>query len=250
MNKKLRNFLTKSIFMKDIKCLFCDAELDKDSRYCVCDDCLKSLPFLTGKVCKKCGEPIKSKADYCLKCKNHVDRGFDKARAEFQYRGVIADAVKNLKYHNKKYLAEYLSNFLFDVFVRSEFPCDVVIPAPISEKSLKQRGFNQTELLCSSFEDAGFCVDSTCLIKRLETQNQVALNYKDRQTNLVGAFKVANKNAVKNKNVLLVDDIFTTGATVSEISNTLKNAGAKSVFVVTLCHEVVENQTKTEIVGN
>ena len=242
--KNLRNFLAKTIFIKDIKCLFCGKELEEDSRYSTCDDCLQNLPFLKGKVCAKCGEPLKSKAEFCLRCKNHIDRGFDKARAEFLYDGVISDAIKEFKYHGKKYYAEYLSKFLFDVYVRNNFDCDVVIPAPISQNGLKARGFNQVELLCESFENAGMIVNTNCIVKVKETQNQVALNFKDRQTNLDGAFKVIDKSVVKNKNVLLVDDIFTTGATVTELSNTLKRAGANKVFVITLCHETIKKDAK------
>ena len=243
MNKKIRNFLTQTVFMKDIKCLFCDCELDKPSRYCVCDKCLSTLPFLTGKVCTYCGEPIKSLATYCLRCKNHIDRGFDRARAMFLYRDQISKSVKDLKFFGKKYLAEYLSDFLYDCYVRENFDDDIVIPAPMSEKSLKNRKFNQAELLCNSFLENGFDVNTTCIVKNKETENQAKLNFKDRQTNLVGAFKVVDKGAVKNKNVLLVDDVFTTGATVSEIAFALKKAGAKRVDVITLCHEMPENTT-------
>lgn len=241
MTERFRNFLTSTFFMKDIKCLFCDRELDRDTRYCVCDDCLKSLPYITDKVCAKCGEPIQSLATYCRRCKNSVDRGFDIARARFLYNDVISSAIKDLKYFGKKYLAEYLSMFLYDVFIAEGFKPDIIIPAPISQKSLKARGFNQTELLCKSFIDKGYNVNTTCIIKSLETKNQAGLNFKDRQTNLTGAFKVVDKTAVKNKNVLVVDDIFTTGATVSEIANALKKAGAKRVDVVTLCHELPPN---------
>ncbi len=243
MNKKLREFLTSTIFIKDIKCLFCGKELDKDSRYCVCDECLLSLPFLDTKVCKKCGEPIKSQARYCMRCKNHVDRGFDKARAVFLYAGKIKDVIINLKYFGNKYYAEYLSNFLFDLYQKENFSADVVIPAPISKKSFKTRGFNQAELLCDSFAKNGIEVNCTCVQKVLETQNQVKLDFKDRQTNLIGAFKVVDKNAVKNKNVLIVDDIFTTGATVCEIAGVLKKAGAKNVDVLTLCHQMPDGVT-------
>ena len=243
MNKKLRDFLTKTIFIKDIKCLFCGDELDKDSRYCVCDKCLNKLPFITGKVCAYCGEPIQSLANFCMRCKTHIDRGFDKARAVFLYKDQISKAVKDLKYFGKKYLAEYLSYFLYDVYVKQNFDDDIVIPAPMSEKSLKSRKFNQAELLCFAFEQNGLEVDSTCLIKHKETQNQAKLNFKDRQTNLVGAFKVIDKSKVKNKNVLIVDDVYTTGATCSEISFALKKAGAKRVDVITLCHEMPQNTT-------
>ncbi len=243
MNKRLRELLAKTLFIKDIKCLFCNRELDFDSRYCVCDDCLKSLPYITGKICKKCGEPIKSMAAYCMRCKNHVDRGFDVARATFLYKGVIKDGIINLKYYGNKYLAEYLSSFLLDSYYKYDFKSDVIIPAPMSAKSLKARGFNQAEMLCSAFIDKGLDVNTNCVAKVLETQNQAKLNFKDRQTNLVGAFKVVNKKAVENKNVLIVDDIFTTGATCSEIASALKKAGAKRVDVITLCHDMPEDVT-------
>ena len=243
MNKDLSSFLDKTLFLKNIKCLFCDNELDKDSRYCTCDKCFAKLPFLTGKVCKYCGEPIDSMADYCMRCKTHIDRDFDIARAVFLYQGDIAKAIKNLKYFEKKYYSEYLSAFLFDLYIREGFECDVVIPAPMSPKSLKTRGFNQVELLCESFKKAGLNVNNNCIAKVTETENQANLGFKERQSNLAGAFKVTDKHAIENKRILLVDDIFTTGATCSEISQTLKKAGAAYVCVVTLCHEMPKNRT-------
>ena len=241
MIDKIKKFLTDTLFVKDIKCIFCNCELDKPSKYCVCDNCLKSLPYITGKVCAKCGEPIKSMATHCMRCKNHVERGFDFARARFLYDDKISKAIKDFKYFGKKYLGEYLSAFLYDLYVLEKIDADIIIPAPISANSLKARGFNQTEILCKCFADAGLNVNTKCVIKRLETQNQASLNYKDRQTNLAGAFKVVDKSAVKNKRCLIVDDIFTTGATVGEIGAVLKKAGATKVSVLTLCHELPDN---------
>ena len=83
VKKVLKNLAVKTLFLKDIKCLCCDAELEKSSRYCMCDICHSNLPNIVDKVCKKCGEPIKSLADFCMKCKNNVDRNFDVARALF-----------------------------------------------------------------------------------------------------------------------------------------------------------------------
>lgn len=250
ITKCLKRFLKETLFVHNIKCLFCGKELEEDSKYCTCKKCLNSLPFLRGRVCTKCGEPLTGRGAFCARCKGGKDRGFDIARAEFLYAGAIADAIKELKYFGKKYYAEYLSNFLLDVYQRNDMNCDVVIPAPISQKSLRARGFNQVELLCESFENVGMSVNTTCLAKVKETQNQVALNFKDRQTNLVDAFKVIDVDAVKGKNVLLVDDIFTTGATAKEISTVLRSAGANKVCVITLCHETIKKDEKTQIDGN
>lgn len=248
MKKEILSFLENTLFIKDIKCIFCDAELDRQSLYCVCEKCLNNLPYLSGKVCKKCGEPINSMADFCMRCKKHIDRGFDKSRAKFLYKDEIAKAVKDLKYFGKKYLAEYLSKFVYDVYVKENFSCDVVIPIPISKKSLKSRGFNQAELLCKTFIDNGIEVNTNCVVKSHETENQAKLNYKDRQTNIVGAFEVIDKTAIKNKNVLLVDDVLTTGATVGEVSTILKKAGANSVNVITLCHEMPDGATNWYVI--
>ena len=119
VKKKIGEFLDRTLFVKDIKCIFCGAELPKDSRFCTCDKCFSKLPFLTGKVCKYCGEPIESQAEYCMQCKTHIDRNFDIARAVFLYRGVVAKAVKYLKYFGRKYYAEYLSAFLFGLYSRA-----------------------------------------------------------------------------------------------------------------------------------
>ena len=243
MNKNIKKFLENTLFLKDIKCIFCNRELEKDSKYCTCDECLEKLPFIREKVCHKCGEPIKSLAEFCMRCKKNVDRGFDKARAVFYYKDELSKAVKDLKYYNNIYLAEYLSAFLLDKYIIENFNSDVVIPAPMSERSLKSRGFNQAELLCESFVNFGLKVNSNCVQKIRETENQAQLGYKDRQTNLIDAFKVVDKNAVKNKNVLIVDDVFTTGATVSEISYALKKAGANRIDILTLCHEMPDGVT-------
>ena len=238
MNKNLREFLANTLYLKDIKCLFCGDELYKHSRYCSCDKCFKLLPFINDKVCKCCGEPIKSSATYCMRCKSHIDRGFDMARAVFIYNGLIKNAIISLKYNGNKYIAEYLSNFMYDLYLTSFTKCDLIIPAPMSKNSLKRRGFNQAELLCDAFEKHGIKIETNCVAKVLETENQARLSFEERQTNLVGAFKVVNKDIIKNKNVLFVDDIFTTGATASEVSLALKKAGAKSVEVLTLCHSL------------
>lgn len=237
----LKDVATKTLFLEGIKCICCDAELQIESRYSICDNCLHALPFITEKVCNKCGEPIKSLANYCTKCKNHIDRNFDIARSVFLYADDIRRAVINMKYYGKKYLARHLSFFLFDKYAQSNFDCDIVIPVPMSAKSYKKRGYNQTELLCKTFRDNGHKVCTDLVEKYRETENQVNLNFADRQQNIVDAFRVKDKSLVKNKNILLVDDIYTTGATASEIAKVLKHSGANKVFVLTLCHEMPEN---------
>lgn len=243
IKNSIKDFATKTLFLKGIKCVCCGEELLHDSRYSMCDDCHKNLPFITDKVCKKCGEPIKSLAEYCVRCKNHVDKGFDIARSAFLYDGEMRKLIIDLKFNGKKYLAEYLSWFLYDTYVLNGFDCNLVVPVPMHKNSLKRRGYNQQELLCDSFAQNGIEVDTTSVVKAIDTKTQVGLDFKQRQTNLNGAFKVVNKQKIKGKRVLIVDDIYTTGATVSEVANTVKKAGASSICVLTLCHQMTENTT-------
>lgn len=233
----IKNFTNKTLFIAGIKCICCGEELAKDSKYSLCDSCYTSLPFITGKICKKCGEPVSSLADYCIKCKNHIDRNFTVARSMFLYDDIMRKLVINLKFNGKKYLARYLSWFMYDCYMLNDFNCDLVLPVPMHTKSLKKRGYNQQQLLCSAFELKGFNIDTTSVVKVLNTKPQVGLDFKQRQTNLTDAFKVVDKDKVKGKNILIVDDIYTTGATVSEVSKVLLKAGANSITVLTLCHE-------------
>lgn len=134
MKKIISKFFDDTLFLKDIKCIFCDDELDHFSPYCACETCLRSLPFNRQKVCQKCGEPLYSLANYCMRCKNSADRGFDVARAPFLYDGKIKQSVWAMKYYGKKYLAEYLSRFLYDEYVLDNLQCDIVIPVPLTAK--------------------------------------------------------------------------------------------------------------------
>lgn len=243
LKQNCKTFLQKTLFVRDVKCLCCDNEMLADSKYCICKNCYDNLPFITRKVCQKCGEPIDSFASFCMRCKKQIDRNFDIARAVFLYKDQLRRLIINLKFFGQKYVAEYLSWFLYDCYVANEFDCDIIVPVPMSTKSLKKRGYNQQQLLCYAFEQSGFDVDTKCIQKTRDTKTQVGLNFAQRQTNLIDAFKVVDRQKVKGKKILIIDDIFTTGATISQVAAALKKAGAKSVFAITLCHEMPENAT-------
>ncbi len=235
--KGVKEFVTENLFVKDIKCIFCGKELNSFSKYCCCDECLKSLPFNDKKICQKCGEKITSLANFCLNCKNNADRGFDKARAPFLYQEPITATIHKLKYFNGKYLADYLNSFLIDEYVLSGWKADLVVPIPLHEKRLKSRGFNQAELLCEGFnKKLNLPVSVNNFVRIKDTPTQTELTKKEREINLQNAFKVVDKSVFKNKSILLIDDVFTTGSTMEEASFVLKKADAKSVYTLTLAH--------------
>jgi len=234
--KKLGAIFKNALFIKDVKCIVCKLDLKEKNKYCICDNCMKQLPFQTGRVCYRCGNSMIGGGSYCLHCKqNQVDYEF--ARSPFYYEGIIKSLIYKLKYNNEKYLAPYLSLFLLDELVKQNWNIDIVVPVPLYIKREKKRGFNQSYLLSSAFEKVlNLPIDTLNLIRTKNTPTQTKLTRVERQTNLTKAFQVKNKQVFKNKNVLLIDDVFTTGATIEECSSVLKKAGAKNVYAITLAH--------------
>ncbi|MBI4842921.1 MAG: ComF family protein [Nitrospirae bacterium] len=114
---------------------------------------------------------------------------------------------------------------------------DMAVPVPLYTKRLKERGFNQSALLGKHIANrAGVPLMLNVLVRSRNTLPQVGLSAKERRKNIMNAFDVVSHESVKGKKVMLIDDVFTTGATVNECSKVLKKAGAEEVFVVTLTH--------------
>ena len=147
----------------------------------------------------------------------------------------MINVIHKLKFDNKQYLAKNLSLLMRNYF--DNHPelqdIDVIIPIPIHEKRLKMRGYNQSELLLESFTDTGkVCLN--CVERNVETESQRTKNAKERIENMTNCFSVKNKSIIKNKKILIVDDVFTTGATCNSLAKTLLKAGAKQVKCLTL----------------
>lgn len=235
-NSLLNKFL-EALYPSQIKCIVCGCELDDNYTASVCPVCYAHLPKHSEKVCLKCGESLDSLANYCLNCKRSVNRYFSVARAPFLYDGQIIKLIHNLKYFGQKYVGEYLSEFLVEEYTLNKFNADLVVPIPLNSNRLKQRGYNQAETLCKSFgEKLGLKINNTNFIRTIDTPTQTALNKAERKKNLENAFKVIDKHIFKGKTILLIDDVYTTGATLEEASKTLLKSGVKSVVCLTLAH--------------
>ena len=234
--KNLIKGINRELFPNGYKCVVCGEELSTNTLYSICDDCMKLLPFNNGKTCVKCSEPIGNMSQYCIHCKNEKPR-YKKNVSVFLYKEPIDKFIRELKYDNKKYLADTLSNFIASEVVKMAVNFDYVVPVPIHFDRYKKRGYNQAELLCSSLKDKlSLNVDISILTKSRYTRSQANLTRNERIENLRDSFKVEDKTKVKGKTILLVDDVFTTGTTINECAKTLLDAGAKEVYSVTLAH--------------
>lgn len=240
----LINKIIEMLFPEGFTCICCGDEIF-DGKYQMCSGCYSSLHLLEGRLCLHCSDPLLSDGNYCKRCKGRKFF-YDRAVSPFVFEGNAANLIHGLKYNNRKYLAKPLSKFMVEKFLLERLYADIVIPVPLCKKRLKERGYNQSFLLAKEIcKTLGLPLHDN-LIRVKETPSQTSLDFIERQKNLKDAFKVNNKKEIKDKSVLLIDDVFTTGATARECSIALKNAGAKSVYVLTIAHTIKKEMNKKE----
>jgi len=161
---------------------------------------------------------------------------------------VVKTAIIEIKTHENRKIADLLGRLLYD-FLLSELPdleafqnftSPLVLPIPITRKKKRSRGWNQCELLADTMRridtSKTFEIRTDILIKPKENEDQVGKGRTERFKNLENCFLVKKQNLVKDRNIIVFDDIVTTGATLSEARRTLLSAGAKKVILVTLAH--------------
>ena len=232
-------------------CRICGIPLAKISRLPVCQECLDAIQPVSGGVCTVCGERLFStyafadaEGDFrCGLCRR-VEPVFARAAAYGSYECGLRELIHLLKYGGMRPAANVLGRMLAEAIttLESGFPAFpvAVIPVPLHGSKRRERGFNQAELMARAalkLKDADSTRLHLCsgvLEKKRETISQIGLTSHQRRENLRGAFRVAQPEAVKGREVLVVDDVYTTGATVSECARVLRRAGATKVWVATV----------------
>jgi len=224
-------------FLFPPKCAFC-GQIPEDQRSDLpCPSCRQRIPSISHPRCPGCGVPFAAPGEdhFCSACLTE-NRFFAVARAMGIYEGWIAEMLSRFKYHGASHLAVPLGNLMADYQDPDLFwsAMDILIPVPLHPDRLRQRGFNQSLLLARQISRRHFIpVDFLALERIRMTAPQVELSGAERKKNLHGAFRVRKKENIRQKNILLVDDVFTTGTTVRECSKVLLQAGAKQVDVLT-----------------
>ena len=199
----------------------------------LCRACFEALPIVGRPVCERCGLPTAFATFVCEECKN-VDFGFESARAPLKYEGVGKKIVHALKYRGYKRVVEKLAApLMIQVIVDDRF--DAVVPVLLHRSRLRKRGFNQAELLARAVAGKINATVSDTLEVVRSTRDQVVLSAAQRRANVAGAYSARTPLWGR---VLLVDDVFTTGATMSACAGTLVRAGAREVHALSLCRTV------------
>ena len=198
-------------------------------------ECFPLLPFITENICRCCGQVIPEGRNYCGICEER-NRLFEEARGVFLYEGEVRRALFDVKYRHKKEYCDFFSYAAFDRlsdWIKKVSP-DVIIPVPVHKERLRKRGYNQAAEFAAGLKDfTGIPVLSGLLVRQKNTVAQKELSPLERKQNLADAFSVTDELPSGTK-VLLIDDIYTTGATAETCSHILKEDG-KAGAVYVLC---------------
>ncbi len=226
---KIKNLITRTLFYDRWTCNACGKEIF--SGY-FCQTCQSKIVKIKENKCNHCGRLNTTSVPFCDSCAQK-NLSFDKARSVFVYKEPLNYLIQNFKYNNLRYLADYFSEKLAELYLEENFSCDFITFVPMSDKRLKQREYNQAEILAKKVGEILDLEVKSVIEKVKETENQANLSFVERTKNLKGAFKVKKKD-VEGSDIVLIDDVLTTGSTVEAIAFELKRKGAKKVFVLTL----------------
>lgn len=217
----------------DYKCVSCGVDTF-DKKFNICDDCRNLIHFNDGKTCNKCGRAILGEGDFCGTCSKNT-LYYDKIYSCLVLEGRTQELMHSFKFGGFAYIVNCFASMLADKVVKQNIDFDVVTFVPLSGLEIRDRGFNQSQLLADAFCDIlGIEKPLDCLHKIRETLRQEKLGFVERQSNISNAITVLMKEKVSGKKILVIDDVMTTGATINECARALKKAKATNVIGITV----------------
>ena len=223
-------------------CIVCQKNLKVDSlAELICSECWVKIKRNIPPTCRYCGKHINSSVldGICETCKKR-DYYFDRVYAACNYDGILKELIHQFKYSGKEYLGFILSRLLIEFINKSglSLECfDFVIPVPLHKRKKREREFNQSYILAKNVaEQFKLVLLKEGLLRIRDTRTQTELPKQKRFKNVKDCFLVNPRVELKGKNILLIDDLLTTGATCSEAAYALKQAGCQQVWVLTLAN--------------
>jgi ComF family protein len=202
----------------------------------LCIACKPELPYLPDGVCWRCASRRGARG-VCRGCRR-LSSVISSLRAPFAYEGAARTAILTLKFRSGRYLAPLMGTLLCEELAVRPLEADLVVPVPLSPGRLRQRGFNQAQLLAEHVAESVRGTLVVDVLTRCERPPQSTLKLTDRLSNVAGAFACAKPRVLSGKRILLVDDVVTTGATVSACADTLADAGARRIAVLAFARDL------------
>jgi ComF family protein len=238
---KIMQFLTDAVAntLFPPRCVVCDGLLEP-GQHGIHPQCRKELVPVGEPVCVHCGRPVLSESvEYCFDCgRTHgKTNSFTQGKSLFVYQGEIKNSMYRFKYSNRReYAAFYAEEFVerYAQWLSWVHP-EAVVPVPMYKKKQRKRGYNQAEAFAKALGTRlGIPVEKHMVIRVRDTKPQKLLNEEERKNNLKNAFQIA-ESIVKYNQILLVDDIYTTGSTAEAVTECLHDAGVEEIYFASIC---------------
>ena len=224
MQPKIKNLIKEIFFPEDFTCDICGVETFGDN---LCPQCKSTVIFNDKNTCPYCGRKT-VRPEICLECKEKPPL-YRKAVSAVVYGEGGAKLIHKFK-NGYGYLKDFFAAQIAEKIKNLPQP-DFIVYVPMSKRSRKRRGYNQTELLAHALSEiTGIPAEDGIIVKIKETREQKGLSRKERAENLKGCFKAESKDKIKGRRILIVDDVLTTGATADAICKVLLSAGAKETY--------------------
>lgn len=228
----LKKILRAWAFHPNWRCYLCGKEVFSADK--LCEDCERALPRLeTRTTCRHCGRETAKDTPVCDFCKERLTATYA-MRSAFSYGGDVRLAIHRYKYERAEYLLDFFGDELYATYLRAGWEADACVFVPMTEKDLKKKTFHHNRKLAEAFAARAGLPVLDVLKKKRETPSQVGLGFYGRMKNISGAFSVKTRKAIKDKVLVLVDDVTTTGSTGEELATVLKRSGAKRVYLLTV----------------
>lgn len=201
----------------------------------ICENCRENYPMIQEPRCMKCGKPIRENTEeYCYDCKK-TKHYYEVGRSLWVHKEPVNEAIYAFKYKNQRVYGEIFARELAKAYGKllKQQEVKLIIPIPLHKSRRRKRGYNQTEILAKYLgKYTGIEVDCISLARVKRTSPQKRYNNKERKKNIKNAFVLKRKMNVEN--VVLIDDIYTTGSTIDEAARILKEAGVINVYFLTI----------------
>ena len=228
--KRLKDKAISIIFPK--RCAGCDCVIPAEKD--VCEECSRKIHMLSGAVCMICGKKVKKDSVYCYDCGRKKHEFFQNT-AVFEYAD-IRQSLYRFKYNGRSEYAEYYAKKAYELHGKkiASWNADAIIPVPLHPLRFRKRGYNQAEEFARSLSVLTGIPVYTDVVKRVKnTKPLKLLSLSQRQNNLKKAF-LFMQNDVKLNTIILVDDIYTTGATLDAVSMACKEGGVNGIYTITV----------------
>lgn len=231
-----------------LNCESCGSLIKESKGYSICDECLKSIRLITPPFCYHCGKPFSPEVNFeekaiCNECSNKKQY-YNFARSIAYYEGVLRKCIHLFKYQGQVKIAKPLADLIINYFLENNLipleEIDLIIPVPLFKDELTKRGFNQSGLLAKLIASHySIPFSEELLIKKRANLSQVGLTKTERKDNVKNVYAI-NADIEKDNifSVLLIDDIFTTGASIEACCKELNKTRIKKLYVLTLARNI------------